>query len=116
MSSSPLNPNLVPFLQGLKPFLGPKGQNLTDITLNLLKILSSQTTQETVQMLNEAVNKNSSAAQGVASPVDYAFTLFLILILLILSSNVLIPNEVGYNTGLSHGDSPFSDEPIGETT
>ncbi len=103
MNRLSVDPNVVPLLQGLKPFLSSRSQVITDGILSVVQLLTSQHGQEAIQ----AVSKIFAAADKrdkkptvqetgdghVISPVNMAFTLFLILILLILSGNLLALNS-----------------------
>ncbi len=98
MSLSPFNPHVVPLLQGVKPYLGTQGQSFTDGILSLINLLASQPGQQAI----EAVSKLfllpgrpgkeitvHTASGPITLNLSSAFTLFLILILLILSTNTL---------------------------
>lgn len=89
MNLMPINPDFIPFFQGVRPFLGTKGKNLTDITLNFVNLISSKEGQETLKIMSNTINPTDQSIDDV-SPLQYAFLLFLILILLILSSGYLM--------------------------
>ncbi len=98
-----IDPNIVSLLQGLKPFLSQRSQVVTDGVLSVIQLLTSQYGQEAIHTVSKlftppAGKDNVSAAQETGTvpvifPSNLAFTLFLILILLILSGNVLAINS-----------------------
>ncbi len=98
MSFVPFSPHLVPLLQGIKPYLGIKGQNFTDGMLSLINLLASQPGQQAIEAVSKMFLLPSKHGKGitvhtVSGPITLnlssAFVLFLILILLILSGNLL---------------------------
>lgn len=110
MSNVPINPNVVPLLQGVKPYLGLNGQVVTDGVLSLIQLLTSQPGKEAVYTMSKVFSApgggdSAVTVNTVTGPVTFslnlAFTLFLILILLLLSGNLLAlnPGMFGGNTG-----------------
>jgi len=103
MSYVPINPDVVPLLNGLKPYLNQKGQVVTEGVLSIIQLLTSNPGQETVKTLSKVfrtagqddrVITVNTAAGPVAVSISIAFTLFLILILLILSGSILAFNPI----------------------
>lgn len=109
MNYLPVSPNVVPLLQGLKPYLGSKGHVLVEGVTSVFNLLGSSPGQEavgamskvftTVTKSDKAITVNTSAGPVTLS-LNLAFTLFLILILLLLSGNLLafgaLNNQDGY--------------------
>lgn len=98
MSQIPINPNVVPLLQGFKPYLGTKGQVITDGVLSLISLVTSPTGEEAIRTMSRALTaiggeEKTFTVRTTEGPVplslNLAFVLFLILILLILSGNLL---------------------------
>lgn len=98
MSSIPINPNVVPLLQGLKPYLGANAQVVSDGVINLVKVLNSPHGQEAVQSLSKVITapgrgERVFTVDTFAGPISFnlgmVFALFLILILLVLSASFL---------------------------
>ncbi len=102
-----VDPNVIPLLQGVKPYLGSKGQNLADSVLSFLRLISSQAGQETLKVFSTSMNPEIGTQADGAWSLNYAFTLFLILLLLVLSSNVFVPCPA------EDGELPAGGEPIG---
>lgn len=114
MSHIPVNPNIIPLLQGLKPYLAHNGQVVTDGILSLLQLLSSEHGKEAVATMGKVFTPSGSDGKAVtintvAGPVTFSlnlvFVLFLILILLILSGNLLAlsPGVLGGNDPAHEG-------------
>lgn len=106
MNHIPVNPNIVPLLQGLKPYLATDGQVVTDGILSLLQLISSEQGKDAVTTMSKVFTPSGSDGKAVtintvAGPVTFSlnlvFVLFLILILLILSGNLLAlsPGHLG---------------------
>lgn len=104
MGNSLVNPNVIPLLQGLKPYLGNNGQVLTDGVLSLVQLMTSQHGQEAIHTMSKVIagpNKSdkimtvNTVGGSVTVSLNLAFTLFLILILLILSGNLLALDFTG---------------------
>jgi len=98
MSYVPFNENIVPLLNGLKPYLSSKSKIVTDGILSLINVLGSHPGQEAIKAVSQVFttsgkNDRVITVNTVSGPVTFslglAFTLFLILILLILSGNLL---------------------------
>lgn len=98
MGSSPFNPNVVLLLEGLKPFMRTEKRELTDGILSVINLIGSQHGQEAAQAISKMLLLPCPPGKGVtvntvAGPITLnlgsAFLLFLILILLILSGNLL---------------------------
>ncbi len=91
-------PNIVPLIQGVKPYLNTHLQTTADGVLSLINLLSSPPGQETVKAVSKLFSlpsKNTGiTVYSVNGPVtlniNYAFVLFLILILLIFSGSFLL--------------------------
>ncbi len=123
MSYVPIDPNIVPLLQGFRPYLGAKGQAVTDGLLSLLEVVTSNPGQEAVKTMSHALTSIrgeektitlNTAAGTVTLSLNLVFVLFLILILLILSGNLLAfshdfydntesPEELGADSGEAEG-------------
>ncbi|MDT3700589.1 MAG: hypothetical protein RO469_14355 [Thermincola sp.] len=108
MSHIPVSPHLAPLLQGVKPYLASDGQVVTDGILSLLQLLTSESGQDAVATMSRMFTPSGSNGKSVtintvAGPVTFSlnlvFVLFLILILLILSGNLLAlsPGMLGGN-------------------
>lgn len=98
MTFHPINPNVVPLLQGLKPYLGIRGQSLADGVASVVNLLGSQHGQEALHTMSKMFSTTGdgdkivtidTAAGPITLSLNLAFVLFLILILLILSGNLL---------------------------
>lgn len=98
MSFVPVNPNVIPLLQGLKPYLASNGQFVTDGILSLIQLLTSDHGKAAVSAVSKVFTTSGNGGKvvtvnTVAGPVTFSlnlvFVLFLILILLILSGNLL---------------------------
>ncbi len=114
MSYIPIDSNIVPLLQGLKPYLGSKSQVITEGILSLIQVMTSHHGQEAVKSmsklysvsgLNDRMITVNTVAGPVALSVNMVFLLFLILILLLLSGNLLavhpgIPDGTALDSGL----------------
>lgn len=105
MSQISVDPNLVPLLQGLKPYLSVKSQALADGISSFLQLLTSQHGKEAVSTMSKVFSTPGGSSKSVtintvAGPVTFsfglAFALFLILILLVLSGNLLALNPGGF--------------------
>ena len=103
MNNPLFNPDIVPLIQGLKPFLPDNAQYYADGVLRLIDLATSESAQEAAQNLSRMFllpDNKSITIQTAAGPLtlslDSAFLLFLILILLILSGNLLT-----FDTGAS---------------
>ncbi|WP_418791541.1 hypothetical protein [Phosphitispora sp. TUW77] len=96
MSNILFSPDLPPLIIGVKPYLPLKGQNLADGVLSLIELLSSMPAQEAAKKMsrlfqlagNRSITVDTSLGP-ITLALDSAFLLFLILILLILSGNLL---------------------------
>lgn len=98
MDFQPINPNVVPLLQGLSPYLGKKGQIVSEGISSFVNLLSSNYGQETVRTMSKVFSVTGKGdkvftVNTPSGPVTFslgiAFALFLILILLILSGSFL---------------------------
>lgn len=98
MDYIPVNPNVVPLLHGLKPYLAKDGQVVTEGILSVLQLLASQQGKDAVATMSKIFTESGSSGKAITvntvnGPVTFslnlAFVLFLILILLILSGNLL---------------------------
>jgi hypothetical protein len=101
MSNISAEPNLIPLLHGLKPYLRQNGQVFADGILSLLQLLSSSHGQEAVVNISKVFSTSGkgdkmislNTSKGlVALSTSTVFSLFLILILLLLSGNLLAFN------------------------
>lgn len=110
MSHIPVNPHIIPLLQGLKPYLANNGQVVTDGILSVLQLLSSDHGKEAVATMGKVFTPSGSDGKAVTintvtGPVTFSlnlvFVLFLILILLILSGNLL-----AFSPGFLGGNDP----------
>lgn len=108
MNNLPINPNVVPLLQGLRPYMKSGPKLVTDGVLHLVQMLSSSHGQEAVKAISNALTAPGKdhkiiTVNTVAGPVTFslnmAFVLFLILILLILSGNLLALNPGTFGGG-----------------
>ncbi len=96
MSSTLFGPDLPPLIKGVKPYLPEKAQYLADGVLSLIELVTSRPAQEAAQKMNrlfQLPGQKSVTIDTSLGPItlslDSAFLLFLILILLILSGNIL---------------------------
>lgn len=114
MSHIPVNPHIVPLLQGVKPYLAKDGQVVTEGILSLLQLISSEHGKEAVATMSKVFTPSGSDEKAitintVAGPVTFSlnlvFVLFLILILLILSGNLLAlsPGFLGGSNPIPEG-------------
>lgn len=94
MNNLPIDPNLLPLLDGVRPYLGLKAQNYADLFASMIKLLTSSSGQEVIATMSRMVAEGTSktAAAGTAKNMgtqvfapNIAFSLFLILILLLFS-------------------------------
>lgn len=105
MGNNLVSPNVVPLLQGLKPYLGNSGQTLAESVVSLLQLLTSPQGQEAVHTMSKVIGGsgksdktftiNTVGGGTTGFSLNLAFTLFLILILLILSGNLLALDFTG---------------------
>lgn len=118
MSYVPIDPKIVPLLQGLKPYLGSKGQVVSEGILGLIQVLTSQHGQEAVKSMSKIYSVPGSGERMItvntaAGPVTFSlnlvFVLFLILILLLLSGNLL-----AFHLGMGNDGTPGIDQPASE--
>ncbi len=123
MDFQPINTNVIPLLQGLKPYLGTKGKIVSEGLSSLVNLLASEHGQEAVKTMSKALTVTGKGdkvftVNTPGGPVSFslgiAFTLFLILILLILSGSLLAlsPGFYGENSAIG-GEAPMVSE---ETT
>ncbi len=123
MSYVPIDPNIVPLLQGFRPYLGEKGQVVTDGLVSLFDVVTSNSGQEAVKTMSRAFASFGgegktitlkTATGNLTLSLNLVFVLFLILILLILSGNLLAlshdvddnaesPEEYAADSGDSEG-------------
>lgn len=98
MDHIPVNPNVVPLLQGIKPFLAEEGKVVTEGILSVLHLLTSEHGKDAVATMSKIFTESGSSGKAITvntvnGPVTFSlnlvFVLFLILILLILSGNLL---------------------------
>gem|GEM_PF-5129637 len=98
MSHQPFNSNLVPLIQGIRPYLKAEYISVADGILSIMNLISSQQGQEAARAMSRMLhfdekNNRTLLIETAAGPMTLnlpsAFTLFLILILLILSGNLL---------------------------
>ena len=107
MSYVPIDPNIVPLLQGFRPYLGEKGQVVTDGLVSLFDVVTSNSGQEAVKTMSRALASIGgegktitlkTATGNLTLSLNLVFVLFLILILLILSGNLLaLSHDVNEN-------------------
>ena len=108
MSTVPINPNVVPLLQGLKPYIGSNAQVISDSVINLVNLLTSHHGQEAVQSVTKVFTTSGKdervfTVDTFAGPISFnlgmVFAMFLILILLVLSASFLTlgPSLLGDN-------------------
>ncbi|MFA5882190.1 MAG: hypothetical protein WC834_08335 [Eubacteriales bacterium] len=119
MSYVPIDPKIVPLLQGLKPYLGSKGQVVSEGILGLIQVLTSQHGQEAIKSMSKIYSVPGSSGERMitvntaAGPVTFSlnlvFVLFLILILLLLSGNLL-----AFHLGMGNDGTPDIDQPASE--
>lgn len=91
MSNLPIDPNLLPLLDGIRPYLGTKARNYSDMLSSMVKLLTSNSGREVIttmsRMLTPAPNVTAEAVQAAPIPgPNMAFSLFLILVLLLFAS------------------------------
>ncbi|HWI54964.1 MAG TPA: hypothetical protein VNT57_04690 [Desulfobacteria bacterium] len=105
MDFQPINTNVVPLLHGLKPYLGTKGQLVTEGLTSLVNLLSSEHGQEAIRTMSRTLTATGKGdkvftVNTPGGPVTFSlgieFTLFLILILLILSGSFLAMGSGSY--------------------
>lgn len=115
MDLQPIDSNIIPLLQGLKPYLGNRGKVLAEGVSSLVNLLTSHHGQEAVRSVCNIFTANGqrdkivtvdTAAGPVSLSLSMAAVLFLIFILIILSGNLLAltpGNYGGYpeNTAVS---------------
>lgn len=98
MDFQPIDPNIIPLLQGLKPYLGTRGQALAEGASSLVNLLTSHHGQEAVRSVSnifmvkgkgDKVVTVDTAGGPVSLSLSMAAVLFLIFILIILSGNLL---------------------------
>lgn len=98
MSFEPIHPSVGPLLQGIKPYLGSSGQNLAEGVLSLINLMASHHGKHAVQSMSQVLSGSGKSGRVITIPtgsgeisfsLHSAFVLFLILILLILSGNLL---------------------------
>lgn len=96
MGNLPIKAEDIQLLNGLKPYLGTKGQALTDRVLSMIQLLTSESIQQALEAMvrvmpsdgtNITPNKNSNGpaiVEGAGAGVTFepALILFLILVLL----------------------------------
>ncbi len=108
MSYLSFDSKIVPLLQGLKPYLNSRSQLVTDGILGLIQVVNSQPGQEAVQTISkfypasgneDRVITVNTAAGPVTFSLNLVFVLFLILILLLLSGNLL-----AFSSGMNGGE------------
>ena len=121
MSYVPINPDIVPLLQGFRPYLGVKGQVVTDGLLSLIEVVTSNPGQEAVKTMSKALvtvggeDKTitvNTAVGPLPLSLNLVFTLFLILILLILSGNLLAINPGNYDNSETYEEPVPDNEDI----
>lgn len=96
MNNLPLDPHLIPLLNGVKPYLGAKSRNLADMFTGVVDLLTSNSGKEVISTMSQLlVPKTVSAVhrnpvQSIAPQMFVpAFSLFLILILLIFATGAM---------------------------
>ena len=82
--------NAIQVLNSFRPYLGHKGNLLLDTLYGLLDLLSSESVQEFISLMNNSQHSSSDQHtrqlfEGQEKREANPFTLFLILILLLLS-------------------------------
>ena len=82
--------NAIQVLNSFRPYLGHKGNLLLDTLNGLLDLLSSESVQEFISLMNNSQHSSSDQhtrqlIEGQEKREANPFTLFLILILLLLS-------------------------------
>lgn len=95
MAGEMVSPHFLAFIRSLKPYLGPRGLQCTELAETLLELLSSeqaQKAQNTFRALRQerqrlSALKGDKKEEGNRPRGRDPFTLFLILILLLLSSD-----------------------------
>lgn len=97
MDNSVIKPELITLIQGIKPYLGNKGQIVSDGLLSVMQLVTSEQAQQTLQNLDRVLStlgmdgKNVTISTASGRPVTFSlnssFILFLIPILLLLSGN-----------------------------
>lgn len=111
MNNVPFNPHIVPLLQGIRPYLGANGQVVSDGILSIIQLLASNPGQEAVRTMSRVftppgADDKTITVNTVGGPVtlslNLVFVLFLILILLVLSGNLLAlnPGSIGGGTAV----------------
>lgn len=100
MKNLPIDPNLMPLINGVKPYLGTSARNYADMFSSTLKLLSSNSGREVITTMGRILapnvkgtvstetNKGLSALLMGPGP-SIAFSLFLILVLLIFATGGL---------------------------
>ena len=100
------DPEILPLIHGLKPYLGVKGQVLSDSISSVLQLLSSQHGQQAVQTLNQVMSTWGQDGKMISfgTPLgefsfslNAVFILFLILVLLLLAGNSTFFNSNSVN-------------------
>jgi len=93
MSNLPIDPNLLPLVNGVRPYLGNKARNFADMYTGMIKLLTGNSGKEVLTTMSRILApRNAQAlaeakgAQAQMYTPNIAFTLFLILILLILAT------------------------------
>lgn len=94
MNNLLVQPELVPLLQALKPYLGSKGQTVSDGVSNILKLVTSEPGREALNTLDNVLSTwgvdgkpisfNTPLGQ-VQFSMGSVFVLFLILVLILLA-------------------------------
>lgn len=105
MEFQPIDPNIVPLIQGLKPYLGSRGQVLAEGATSLVNLLASHHGKEAIRSVSNIFTAGGkgdkivtvdTAAGPVSLSLSMAAVMFLIFILLILSGNLLALTPGGY--------------------
>ncbi len=95
MNSLPIDPNLMPLINGVKPYLGSKAKDYADMFTGMMKLLSSNSGREVITtmsriMLPADIKTAAGSTTQAISPQMYspniAFSLFLVLVLLIFAT------------------------------
>lgn len=91
MTNLPIDPNLLPLLDGVRPYLGAKAQGYTDMFKSMVKLLTSNSGREVITTMSRMLNPGQTVTaegvlQGPVTGMNFAFALFLILILLLFAS------------------------------
>lgn len=115
MSNLPIDPNIMPLINGVKPYLGLKAQNYADMFASVIKLLTSNSGQEVITTMGRilapdtadsvSIETNKGLGALMVGP-NIAFSLFLILILLIFATGGL-----GWMGGFDAADEVSTDNP-----